>query len=115
LIKTKSIYDPAERKDGRRILIARHYPRFHKKLDYDEWDRTLSPSKELIKKYKNKKISWTQFSRAFRKELSSEEARKDLDRLAIHARRKSVTLLCYEKEGEKCHRHIVKALISKNV
>jgi uncharacterized protein YeaO (DUF488 family) len=113
LIKTKSIYDPKERKDGHRILITRHYPRFHKKLEYDEWNRILSPSKELVKSYKEGDIGWKDFRRAFLKELSSEEAKQELEKLAKLARKKSVTLLCYEKEREKCHRYIVKALISK--
>jgi uncharacterized protein YeaO (DUF488 family) len=113
VIKTKSIYDKIERRDGRRVLITRHYPRFHKKLKYDEWNRTLSPSKELIKRYKDEEITWGQFRLAFLKELTSDEAKGELDKLAKLARKKSVTLLCYEKEGEKCHRHIVKALVAK--
>jgi len=113
VIKTKSIYDPKERKDGKRILITRHYPRFHEKLEYDEWNRNLAPSKELLKSYKNKKITWTQFRLAFLKELTSDEAKGELDKLAKLARTKNVTLLCYEKEGERCHRHIVKALVAK--
>ena len=113
MIKSKSIYDPTERKDGKRVLITRHYPRFHKKLDYDEWNRKLAPSKELIKRYKDKEITWGQFRLAFLKELSSKELKQEMDRLAKVARKRSVTLLCYEKEGERCHRHIVKALIAK--
>ena len=113
MIKTKSIYDPKERKDGKRILITRHYPRFHKKLEYDEWNRNLAPSKELLKRYRDKEITWTQFRLAFLKELSSDEAKRELDKLHELARKRSVTLLCYEKEGERCHRYIVSALIGK--
>ena len=104
MIKTKSIYDPKERKDGKRILITRHYPRFNKKLEYDEWNRNLAPSKELLKSYQDKKITWSQFHLAFLKELSSDEAKRELDKLSELARKRSVTLLCYEREGEKCHR-----------
>jgi uncharacterized protein YeaO (DUF488 family) len=115
LIKTKSIYDKIERTDGKRILITRHYPRFYKKLKHDEWNRTLSPSRELIKKYKDEKITWEQFSLSFLKELSSGEAKRELDKLARLARNRSVTLLCYEREGEKCHRQIIRALVAKKM
>jgi len=67
----------------------------------------------LIKRYKDKEITWGQFRLAFLKELSSKELKQEMDRLAKVARKRSVTLLCYEKEGERCHRHIVKALIAK--
>ena len=115
MIKTKSIYDPKEKRDGKRILITRHYPRFHKKLEYDEWNRNLAPSKELLKRYKREEINWNEFRLAFLQELSSEDARRELDKLAKLAQSRSVTLLCYEKEGEKCHRYIVRAMIAKRI
>ena len=115
VIKTKSIYDKIEKRDGKRVLITRHYPRFLKKLEYDEWNRNLAPSRELLKKYKDKEITWAQFRLAFLKELTSDEAKRDLDRLAKLAQKRSVTLLCYEKEGEKCHRYIVSAIIGKSI
>ncbi|MGI0091936.1 MAG: DUF488 domain-containing protein [Nitrososphaerales archaeon] len=113
MIKTKSVYDSKSRGDGKRILITRHYPRFHKKLDYDEWYRLLAPSRGLLNSYRSKDITWKQFRLAFLKELSAEEAKEEIDKLAKLGRNRNVTLLCYEREGERCHRHIVRALIAK--
>ena len=113
MIRTKSISDPKEKDDGRRILITRHYPRFCKKLDYDEWDRKLAPTKDLLKKYRNGGLSWKQFTSKFLKELKTPEAKEDIQRVSELGKKANVTLLCYEKEGENCHRQIVKKVLSK--
>jgi uncharacterized protein YeaO (DUF488 family) len=107
LIRTKSIYDSIDEADGRRILITRYYPRFCKDLGYDEWLRELSPSGDLLRKYHNSKITWTAFQKAFRKELNFRNAGEVIDRLAQCAKTGNVTILCYEREGQNCHRQIV--------
>jgi uncharacterized protein YeaO (DUF488 family) len=111
LIKTKSIYDSLAEADGRRILVTRYYPRFCKDLRYNQWFRELSPSGDLLRKYRNSKITWTAFEKAFRKELNSSQAKEVIDRLALYAKTGNVTILCYEREGQKCHRQIVSDII----
>jgi len=61
VVKTKSIYEPAEEEDGIRVLITRFYPRGVKKSQFDSWVRELSPSKELLFSYKEAKISWAAY------------------------------------------------------
>lgn len=61
MLKTKSIYDPKEYGDGTRILISRFYPRGIKKEHFQNWQKDLSPSPILIRKYKNNEITWSQF------------------------------------------------------
>lgn len=43
----------------------------------------------------------------FRGVLRSEEAQADLDRLAEHARRSRVAVLCFEEDESRCHRQVV--------
>jgi uncharacterized protein YeaO (DUF488 family) len=58
MIKTKSIYDPKEENDGIRILITRYWPRGIKKGHFDKWYKELSPSRDLLKRYKDKKMTF---------------------------------------------------------
>lgn len=112
MIKTKSIYKPIDEEDGLRVLITRWYPRGVKREKYDVWVRELSPSPELLKKYKNSEIKWVDFSASllleFKNNLDSVEA---LYTLRSKGALENITLLCYEKDGEQCHRHLVKNLI----
>ena len=114
MIKTKSIYKPVEEEDGLRILITRWYPRGVKRERYDIWVRELSPSAELLKKYKNSEIKWSDFSISllseFRDNMDSIEA---LHTLQTMGNMENITLLCHEKDGEPCHRHMVKDLIEE--
>ncbi len=114
MIKTKSIYKPVEEEDGLRILITRFYPRGVKREKYDIWVRELAPSAELLKRYKNTEIDWDDFKITLLSEL-----RDNIDSIeAIHALQargnmQNITLLCYEKDGCPCHRHMVRDLIEE--
>ena len=61
MIKTKSIYDLKEESDDIRILITRYSPRGIKKEHFDRWYKELSPSRDLLKKYKINKIDFQTF------------------------------------------------------
>ena len=111
-IKTKQIYEKASQDDGVRFLITRYYPRGVRKDQFDEWLRALSPSPKLLFDYKEKKITWETFKDRFVIELASNIESVDLINI-LHDEMKSdvITLLCYEKNGVACHRHIVAELI----
>ena len=112
MIRTKSIYAPTDQKDGLRILITRFYPRGVKREKYDVWIRPLAPSADLLKRYKNTEINWNDFKTALLSEL-----RDNMDSVeAIHTLQaksltQDITLLCYERDGRPCHRHMVRDLI----
>jgi uncharacterized protein YeaO (DUF488 family) len=93
-----------------RFLITRYYPRGVKKDRFDKWVRDLSPKPDLLKEDRSGSIDWPEFVKRFKLQLKTSEesiaAMKEL--LELTKRRKNITLLCYEKEGEKCHRKIVK-------
>ena len=61
MIRTKSIYAPTDQEDGLRILITRFYPRGVRRERYDVWIRSLAPSADLLKRYKNTEINWNDF------------------------------------------------------
>lgn len=113
-LKTKSIYAPKEESDGLRVLVTRYYPRGVKRDRFDSWTRELSPSKALLHSYRSGKTSWEEFESKFREEMkASTDAKETILALRKRSRDGPVTLLCYEKEGEHCHRHIVAEMISK--
>lgn len=112
-VRTKSIYDPVEDRDGLRVLITRYYPRGVKRDRFDDWVKALSPSRDLLRSYRSGKRSWKQFAVSFRSELRGEEGREALMRLAALGRDRVVTLLCYEREGLPCHRHLVRQALAE--
>jgi uncharacterized protein YeaO (DUF488 family) len=111
--KTKSIYADREASDGVRVLVSRYYPRGVKRERFDLWMRDASPEIPLLKEYKSGKIDWTEFSKRYKSQmrtnLESKRAIKDL--IELSKENGSVTLLCYEKEGENCHRFLLKQLV----
>ncbi|PWU79901.1 MAG: hypothetical protein DLM72_14970 [Candidatus Nitrosopolaris wilkensis] len=115
VIKTKSIYEPSEENDdGIRVLITRFYPRGIKKNKFDCWIRELSPSGDSLNNYRQGKYNWEEFKIAFLSEMRNNRA--SLERIhALNVQNQStvITLLCYEREGEHCHRQIVRDTIEK--
>ncbi len=114
MIKTKSVYDPAEESDGDRILVTRYWPRglSKKRLLLTEWLRNLAPSAELLKAWKSGNIGWKEYEERYRKEMI--EGPREIVALAQKARETTITLLCFERENNPCcHRHLLKTMIEK--
>lgn len=116
-IKTKSIYDPIEPDDGERILVTRYWPRNRSRVRLDlskldqGWFRSLAPSPELLYEWKHELISWADFTLQYRMQMICNESH-DINLLSSCARHETITLLCFEPEGDPhCHRHILKQLI----
>jgi uncharacterized protein YeaO (DUF488 family) len=51
-VRTKSVYDPADPSDGRRVLVTRYWPRGIPRAAVDEYVRKLGPSRELLHAFK---------------------------------------------------------------
>jgi uncharacterized protein YeaO (DUF488 family) len=129
-IRTKSVNDPIGAEDGARILVTRYHPRikgFVKGVGkgYVEWYRNLAPSKELLAKFKNGIVTEQQFGQLYLEELKKLpkeslhgingqqfplEIKEILDHIANSG---NVTLLCFEQEGEFCHRNLLKSYIEQ--
>lgn len=114
MIKTKSIYAPIDENDGFRVLITRFYPRGIKREKYDAWLRELAPSRELLKQHKNNEIIWKDFLTELLTELRDNNSSVDAIRsLNTKSNMEDITLLCYEKDGLPCHRHLIKDLVEE--
>ncbi|MFP4252487.1 MAG: DUF488 domain-containing protein [Guyparkeria sp.] len=101
-VRTKRVYDPAERDDGYRVLVDRLWPRGVKKQDlaHDEWLKTVAPSGALRRWFGHDPERFDEFSRRYRRELDGNE---EADRLAEIAAERPVTLLYAAKDREHNH------------
>lgn len=111
-VKTKCIYDPVEPSDGSRILVMRYWPRGISKDKIDSWEKELGTEPDLIKKWKGGSISWSEFSRQYRKFAAQHKDK--IGELAQRAKHETLTFLCSCRDEPHCHRTILKQLISKN-
>ena len=116
MIKTKCLYYPKDISDGERILITRYWPRGIKKEHFDRWHKELSLSRDLLKKYKNNKIDFQTFERLFLEEIEKSNA-IDICKEIVNKnmKGKNITLLCYEKDEEICHRKFVKNICEQEL
>lgn len=111
MLKTKPIYAPAEPSDGRRVLVTRYYPRGVKRGHFDEWIRELAPGADLLRHYKQHRISHQEYAHEYLIQIDNDRARQALHKIKQDADTGNVTLLCYEPDGQFCHRCILKKLI----
>ncbi len=129
MLKTKSVWSPIHRKtDGLRILVTRIRGRGLPASRYDVWMANLGPSERLLRAGQDRRISWAQFSRQYRKELFLDgpidmrsrtiknHGQKFTLRLVKQlARQGRVTLMCHcEEDQQQCHRHVLRRLILSN-
>lgn len=115
MIKTKSIHEAAQASDGKRILVARFWPRQYSKetlcLTADRpWRREFAPSKQLLMEWKAGEIDWDAYVAWYSFDMGLQH--KAIAALAKESRLETITLLCHEPEGDAhCHRHILKRLV----
>jgi uncharacterized protein YeaO (DUF488 family) len=110
MLKTsKSVYDPPESSDGERILVMRTWPRGISKGKVDRWIKDLGTEKELIKKWKSGKMSWSDYSREYLSSLKGKEPL--LHQLAEESKTRTVSLLCGCRDEKRCHRQLLKQVI----
>ena len=105
----KSVYDPPDPSDGRRILVTTLWPRGISKQKVDEWRKELGTPRELIRIWKGGRISWEKFSAEYRKSLAGKE--EILRELAHESKRGTITLLCTDRDPSRCHRTLLKEAI----
>lgn len=84
-LRTKRIYEPARRADGRRILIDRIWPRGVSKADaqIDYWAKDAAPSTALRKWYAHDHEKWPEFKRRYFAELDAAPEAVDALRAAL--------------------------------
>ena len=107
MLKTKSIYAEPDTGDRARVLVTRFWPRGIRKSMVDEWRRELAPSAALLKRYRSMGMSWRDFVVSYMVEVDTGEGRRAMAELKSQAETHDVTLLCYERDGVHCHRHVL--------
>ena len=130
MLKTKSVYSALAENDGLRILAARFRGRGMAANLYDVWMPSLGPSEQLLKAMQAGKVTWTAFTRDFKKELfldggvdarnrtiKNHGQKSTLRLIKAMAREGNVTLMCHcDEDAKQCHRYILRELIlSKRV
>lgn len=97
---------------GLKISIARYNPKWLKEEYINDWFNNLAPSKELLNEYKYKGLSWETYTKRYMNELDmeSDQFKTLLNLLNIG---KDVTVYCYEKSTDNCHRHILASIIKE--
>ncbi len=112
-VKTKRIYDPPERTDGTRVLVMRLWPRGVKKEKIHHWFKDLGTDPPLIKAWKTGKLSWPEFRKRYLAGLQEAEAQAEIKKLRALAREGPVTLLCSCPDEARCHRGILKEVLTR--
>ena len=127
MLKTKSIRTAVDRGgDGLRILVTRFRGRGVPASRYDVWMPSLGPSERTLRALQKGAVSWKAFSKQYRAELfldgpidkRSRTIKNHGQKFTLRlikrlAQREHVTLLCHCAEDERrCHRHVLRALIS---
>ncbi len=74
-------------------------------------NHVLSPSWQLLEKYKKEGLTFDTYTDIFCHEMERSECQHRMKQLEEMAREKDVYLVCYEKSDEQCHRRLVKRLI----
>ncbi|MET4577784.1 DUF488 domain-containing protein [Ottowia thiooxydans] len=114
--------------EGVRLGTVRRPPRGVPKAQfasgnwYDVWYPNLSPSVETMKlalgTHKELDVTkasrdWALFTRLFRKEMSEPDTARTLDMLAALSHGADFSLGCYCEEEGKCHRSVLRSLLSE--
>jgi uncharacterized protein YeaO (DUF488 family) len=94
-IRIKRVYEPAEKSDGKRILIDRLWPRGVKKTAVDLWLKDVAPSDALRNWFHHEEPKWATFRARYRKELA---ANKDAVAALRKAAKGTATLLYGAKD-----------------
>ena len=112
---------PRTPSEGIRLGTVRRPPRgvpksdFAKRDFYDVWVPALSPSQRLVTFALNADDAktWRVFERKFRTEMREPESARLLDLLAALSHQTNFSLGCYCENEERCHRSILRALLSE--
>jgi uncharacterized protein YeaO (DUF488 family) len=104
-IRIKRVYEPAEKRDGKRILVDRLWPRGVKKTAVDLWLKDVAPSDALRNWFHHEAPKWPAFRARYRKELAvNKDAVAELRKAA-----KGTATLLYGAKDETHNQAVVLA------
>jgi uncharacterized protein YeaO (DUF488 family) len=116
-VRLRRAYEPPEDGDGYRVLVDRIWPRGAKReaLNLDAWEKDLAPSDELRRWYAHQVERWPEFRRRYREELSTDEARSELESLARHAKSDVLTLVFGARDAEHSQAAVLRDVIEERL
>ena len=94
------------------ISIARYTP---KNIEICEL-KIFAPSTEILAKIKKGEIDEVEYERMYRKEMERFDFNlvwEGFEQISEINGKKDLVLLCYEKSGDFCHRHIFASLMAE--
>jgi uncharacterized protein YeaO (DUF488 family) len=105
--------------EGTRIGTVRRPPRgvpkaaFASQNWYDVWFPNLAPSAETVKIAQRTATpaQWSAFTKKYRAEMATPEAKHDLELLAALSHTSNFSVGCYCEDESHCHRSILKQLL----
>ena len=108
--------------EGLRVGTVRRPPRGVPRTEYgsrdfyDVWLPELAPSEALVKQAQAAadERAWQSFARRYRSEMKRPEAVRLLDQLAALSRQTSFSVGCYCEDETRCHRSVLKQLLSEH-
>ncbi|HEU5114203.1 MAG TPA: DUF488 family protein [Candidatus Paceibacterota bacterium] len=109
-ISVKRAYDPAEPKDGTRVLVDRLWPRGVTKADarIDVWAKDIAPTNELRKWFHaDPEKRFAEFAKRYEAELAENPALPEF-RKQMKAIRGAVTLITAAKDPSLSHVAVIR-------
>ena len=114
--------EPRGQGEGLRIGTVRRPPRgvpkeeFAARDFYDTWLPELSPSQELVSQAMAAETDreWQAFTRSYRKEMATPQARHLLELLASLSHRTDISVGCYCEDESRCHRSVLRELLAEH-
>lgn len=100
---TKSAQNKLSKKDGVIICVMR---RPNKGIKFDLWFPVLSPPSKLLNQYIKENLDWEKFKNRFKNNVIS-KYREHFKILVEISKKRKVTIVCWEKSPEKCHRRLI--------
>ena len=112
---------PRSRGEGTRIGTVRRPPRGVPKSEfasqnwYDVWFPNLAPSLDTMKLglAAETPAQWSAFTRKYKTEMSTPQAKHDLDLLASLSHSTDFSVGCYCEDEHHCHRSILRELLAE--
>lgn len=110
---------PRPPNSGTVILITRSSPFKFNWLAYDEWQQVLSPQSKTLDRWLHSKKTeqdWKIYLIEFESQMKASEPVAAINKLCQRVKNgETITLICFCKPGEHCHRYIIKSLIESNL
>ncbi len=115
MISIKRIYEPAELRDGFRILVDRLWPRgmTKEKAHIDLWLRDIAPSDNLRKWFNHQLELWDEFKQRYFKELATKNDMIDI--IQKRSEQETVTLLYSAKSETLNNAVVLKEFIERRI